>query len=72
MGWECKKDDLERNQVPQKARIWVGKIFYPRSSAALRQKCEGLPTAFHRDLRSNVISTVQPGAFLGLGELKRL
>lgn len=28
--------------------------------------------ASHRDLRNNVISTVQPGAFLGLGELKRL
>lgn len=30
------------------------------------------PLASHRDLRNNVISTVQAGAFLGLGELKRL
>lgn len=26
----------------------------------------------HRDLKNNLISTVQPGAFLGLPELKRL
>lgn len=67
-----RKANVERNGAPQIASICSDKTPYPGSRAAFRQKGEGLPTASHRDLRSNAISTVQAGAFLGLGELRRL
>lgn len=42
----------------------------PGSSVALAEMQDSASP--HRDLRNNVISTVQPGAFQGLWELRRL
>lgn len=48
VGWVCGKADLEGNQAPQKTspRSRVTGCPHPRSRAALRQKCEGLPHCF--------------------------
>ncbi|KAK2093662.1 Adhesion G protein-coupled receptor A2 [Saguinus oedipus] len=66
---------LAGSEVPEKpsdnTEVAV-RILPGEQGSPARERCEGLCTCLCRDLRNNVISTVQPGAFLGLGELKRL